>query len=276
MVGIHPDVERVALLGWSLYPCSRNARKAACFKGATEKATHDLDTLESWAREFPDCNWRVVCGPSNLWGLDLDAPSPDHAADGIAAFARLIQGRQIPPRPTTRSGGGGLALFFRHDMENITGKTGYPEPGIDPRRGRLSVTIPPSIHHRTQKPYRWISAPWDVAPPVAPPWLAGMFEPPPEPAYGRPGTITNDTFARRRLIKAVHMIQSASSGAANDTLNRFVYSVARDVGAGSITEREATENLYAAAQTRGVPGREALDTIKSAMRSGMARPRERV
>lgn len=269
------EIEAVCLLGWHIYPSSKRT-KAACFKGASEAASCDLDIVAGWHKDFDVPNYRVVCGPSNIWGVDLDVPSPDHAADGVAAFTRLIAGRQIPPRPTTRSGGGGLAVFFNHAMENIHGKTGYPEPGIDPRRGRLSVTIPPSMHHRTGRKYKWLTAPWIVAPPVAPPWLVALFEPPPEASLPRPAALTNDTFARRRLIKAVHMIHTAGSGAGNDTLNKAAYMVARDVGAGAITEREATENLYAAAQARCIPGREALDTIKSAMRAGMARPRERV
>lgn len=269
------DIERLALIGWHLYPCVRSKSKAAMFKGATDAATCDLDQLERWAHQYPVCNWRVVCGPSKIWGLDLDVPSADHGADGVAAFARLTQGRIIPPRPMTRSGGGGLALFFRHDMENITGKTGTPEAGIDPRRGRLSVTVPPSIHHRTRRPYRWLHAPWEIAPPIAPNWLVELVQPPPEPATPR-SAVTSDSHARRRLVAAMGRVRTAGDGGRNDTLNRATYSVARDVAAGTLSEAEATECLYAAAIDTGLPRPEAIATIKSAMRAGMRRPRERV
>src|SRR6185503_2561484 len=145
-VMLHPDIERVALLGWYLYPSS-NRTKAGCFKRATDAATCDLNQLALWSREFPRCNWRVVLGPSRVWGLDIDSPSADHTADGITAMKALVNVHgPIPDRPMTRSGGGGYAMFFKHDGERIVGKTGTPYPGIDPRRGRLSVTIPPSIH----------------------------------------------------------------------------------------------------------------------------------
>ena len=54
----HTDVERLALLGWRLYPASRSS-KAACIKAPGESATFDLDKLEAWTRQFPNCNWRM-------------------------------------------------------------------------------------------------------------------------------------------------------------------------------------------------------------------------
>src|SRR3954454_3956920 len=96
-------------------------------------------------------------------GAGRCVPSEDHTADGVVALAGLVkQHGPIPPRPMTRSGGGGLALFFRHCGEPIHGATGWPVPGIDPRRGKLSVTVPPSIHVRTRRPYVWTVAPWEI------------------------------------------------------------------------------------------------------------------
>ena len=276
-MSLHPDIERIALLGWHLYPSTRNARKAAMFKGATDKATCDLEALERWQHEYPESNWRVVCGPSDIWALDIDAPGPDHGADGIKAFAELAKCYPpLPQGPRTRSGGGGLAIFFKGTDQPISGKTGYPEPGIDPRRGRLSVTVPPSIHHRTRRPYRWISAPWDVATPAAPDWLLSLVKPPPEPEYTRNPNVVDDSAARRALIRAMQAVRNAPSGAANNTLNRRAYYVARCVAAGALTETEAVEALYTAALDRKIPGYEARDTIKSAFRSGLARPVELV
>ena len=137
MTALHLDIERLALLGWRLYPASAHSR-AACIKEPGASATCDPAKLEAWSSEFPGCNWRMVCEGSGVWSLDVDAPSDDHAADGVAALASLVkQYGPIPPRPMTRSGGGGYALFFRHRGVPIHGATGCPVPGIDPRRGRL-------------------------------------------------------------------------------------------------------------------------------------------
>ena len=269
-----PEIERVALLGWHLYPASTHT-KAACFKSATDAATYDLDQLAKWSQEYPHCNWRVVVGPSKLWALDIDAPGPDHAADGIAAIRALIAANApLPPKPTTRSGGGGSAIFFRHNGEPIAGKTGTPAPGIDPRRGRLSITIPPSIHIRSRRPYRWLVAPWDVDAPTAPQWLLDAVRPTPEPARTYDPEVTTDARARRVLMRAMDRISTAPQGTANDTLNRAAYQVARHVAARVMSEQEAIEALFAAAQARAIPFREAKATIQSAFRSGFQRPLE--
>lgn len=90
ILALPSGVERLALLGWRLHPSSRFSR-AACIRGAAQAATCDLDQLARWSREFPGCNWRVVMEGSGVWALDVDAPGPDHAADGIAALAALVR-----------------------------------------------------------------------------------------------------------------------------------------------------------------------------------------
>jgi hypothetical protein len=176
---VHPVIERLALLGWRLHPASRFGR-AACIKGAAEAATHDLVQLDKWGREFPGCNWRVVLGGSGVWALDVDVPSADHASDGVTALRHLVAVHgQIPQPPITRSGGGGFALFFRHSGKAIVRRTGTPAPGLDPRRGRFAITVPPSVHVTTRGPYRWLIAPWEVTPPPAPSWLLKLLGPPP-------------------------------------------------------------------------------------------------
>jgi len=201
---LHPDIERVALLGWHVYPVSARGRRG-CIKRITDLATCDLDQLERWSREFPGCNWAVLFGASKLWGLDCDVP-PGHAHDGITNLANLVRVHgPLPNRPQARSGGGGLALFFRHDGEAIVGETGHPAPGIDPRRGRQSQTIPPSRHWRTGCPYRWIVAPWEVNPPPAPAWLLRLVTPPPAPtiAAAPPHGLATPEGARRYALAAL-------------------------------------------------------------------------
>lgn len=268
-MSLHPDIERVALLGWHLYPASNRSRKG-CFKSATDAATCDLDQLERWQHEYPGCNWRVVCGPSRIWGLDVDAPTT-HAADGITALADIVRSNgPLPRRPQLRSGGGGLALFFRHNGETITGKTGHPARGIDPRRGRLSQTIPPSIHIATRKPYRWIDAPWDVPPPLGPAWLLRLLQPPQEPAYQRPTIDTTDA-ARNRLYRAATAVAQCGEGQRNDVLNRRAFQVGSMMADGLLGEQEAIEALYSAARVAGLDHGEAKATIRSGINSGLRR-----
>jgi hypothetical protein len=274
MTDLHSDIERLALLGWRLYPASAYSR-AACIKEPGASATCDLAKLRVWSSEFPGCNWRMVCEGSGVWSLDVDAPSDDHAADGVAALASLVkQHGPIPPRPMTRSGGGGYALFFRHRGEPIHGATGWPVPGIDPRRGRLSVTVPPSIHIRTRRPYVWVVAPWDLPPPDAPAWLLAAVAPPPMPAaWPISGDIANASPARRRhyaeaaLRNAIGRVAGASAGQRNYVLNRETFSLVRLARVGDLSIREIANCMAVAARHSGLAAPEVQATLRSVLRS---------
>lgn len=261
-----PDIERCALLGWRLYPASSRDRRA-CFKGATDAATCDLNVLARWAQEFPRCNWRVVMSGSGIWALDLDS-TETHAHDGIAAFRDLVKLHgPIPPRPMARTGGNGLVLFFRHTSEKLIGDGGHPAPGIDPRRGRQSQTIPPSRHTATGRPYRWLTAPWDTSPPKAPEWLLGLLRPVETPKRRIPLVVTTDA-ARRQLYQAGYAVAHSVPGVRNDVLNRRAFQIGKLIASGLLGETEAVSVLHAAALHAGLDHIEARATIRSGLQSG--------
>lgn len=264
---IHPDIERVALLGWRVAPASRTSKKA-CFPGATDEATCHLDKIEEWSTKYPNSNWRVYMAGSGIFALDLDVP-PGHAHDGIKGLSDLVKVHgDIPPRPTSRSGGGGLGIFFKHTDEKIIGEGGHPAPGIDPRRGRQSQTIPPSIHVSTRQPYRWLVAPWEINPPKAPEWLLKLLEPKPEPEFKHPPIDTTDA-ARNRLYRAASAVMMAGEGSRNATLNARSFQIGKLIAAGLLGEQEAIEALYGAARSIGLDHGEAKATIRSGILSGM-------
>jgi Bifunctional DNA primase/polymerase, N-terminal len=274
---LHPNVERLALLGWRLHPASQFGR-AACIKQAADHATCDRDQLARWTIEFPGCNWCVVMEGSGIWALDVDVPSPDHSADGIKALAELVAAHgPLPPRPTTRSGGGGLCLFFsHHHCEKIIGATGTPARGLDPRRGRLSVTVPPSIHIRTHKPYRWIAPPWEITPPSAPPWLLQLVAPPAEPPLptqpcvahsGLPGR----AYAIGALRRSVEQVATAQQGQRNDTLNRCAWSMSRFIAGGLLSAAEIAAALAHAGLVAGLHRLEVERTLASGLKAGVRR-----
>jgi len=274
------DIRRLAGLGWRMYPASSwPGSKAALVSKKKdglyphEIATAEIGQLEAWAAQYRGCNWRVVMRGSGIWALDIDAPGADHANDGFASMQALVrQHGELPEGPRVRSGGGGLYIFFRWSGERITGESNVV-PGIDPRpgHGNQSVTLPPSIHHRTARPYRWLTAPWDTALPAAPAWLLETFKGKPEfdPKVCRP---SNERRAHIVLTRARERIVGAPSGAANTTLNRETFIVARHVAAGTIGHAEAVSVLFDAARWRKIPNNEAKDTIMSGMRAGYRSP----
>jgi hypothetical protein len=266
-MSLHPDVERVALLGWCLLPASSRSR-AACFAGATDAATCDLDQLERWAKEYPDCNWRVVLGPSRIWGLDVDNVA-GHMHDGVQNWRILTLAHPpLPRHPLARSGGGGSFVVFAHRGERIVGDAGHPAPGIDPRRGRQSQTIPPSRHHRTGQPYRWLLPPWIATPPPAPAWLLKLVQPPPLPTFPT-APVTTDDAARTRLERALAAVTTAPNGARNHTLNVSAYQIGKLICAGLLSRQQAVDALYAAARQAGLDNGEARATIRSGIAAGV-------
>jgi hypothetical protein len=271
------DVERVALLGWRLHPTCRFSR-AACFTDATTLATCDLDTLDHWTRQYPGCGWRVVMEGSGIWALDVDVPGGRHKHDGITALRKLIAVHgPLPRRPTTRSGGGGLALFFRHKGEPIVGKGGHPALGIDPRRGRQSVTVPLSLHPDTGRPYRWLVAPWELAPPPAPSWLLGLLAPPRVPLlHELPPRLADAAGDRRRyalaaLRHAADRTATAPPGRRNDTLNTETFSLTQFIADGTLDAAEVATVMAYAARQAGLPPPEVQATLASALAAGLRR-----
>jgi len=269
---IHPDIERVALLGWHVLPMSARS-KAACFKGASAAASCDLDTIAAWSLAFPGCNWRVKCGPSGLFALDVDRPGTHHA-DGFAALAKLAgKYGPIPPRPMTRTGGsGGAVLFFKHEGQPLRGESGTPAPGLDPHRGSQAIVLPPSRHPVTGGAYAWRTPPWEVSPPPIPRWLATLLLPAPAPAARKFDWVPTSQRATAAVMRAMHNVIDAPSGSANVILNKAAFKLGSWCGAGLLTEADATGALAHAAEQRRMPLREARDTIRSGFSAGLRSP----
>ena len=268
---IPEEIERVALLGWRVYPGSQYSR-AACFKGATDAASCDLDQIARWSAEYSGCNWRVVFEGSRIWGIDIDVPGDLHKHDGVAAMRALVETHgPLPRRPMTRSGGGGAAVFFSWNGERIIGDSGKPYPGLDPRRGRQAVTVPPSVHLITKTRYTWLTPPWLVSPPRAPDWLLRLVEPPPERPINQAPDLPKGQPSRNYAVAALHnatrKVACAVEGTRNDTLNRQCWSVAKFLNDGLLTDGEVRDCMIAAARAANVPVREAALTIESALRS---------
>lgn len=270
MLHIPDDIERACLLGWKVFPASKSSRHSA-FKGAHLAATDDLNQVETWCRQFNNPNWRVAFGPSKMWGLDVDAAGETHANDGVAAFDALVAVHgNLPQLPKERTGGGGFAIFFAYNGEPITGEGGRPAPGIDPRRGAQSQTIPPSRHIVTGKYYEWLTPPWEVTAPAAPAWLLRRVAPePPQTIRAVPpmDDVERRSYAVSALRRAVQRVAATGEGNRNNALNREAWSLARFIKEGALTDSEIRESMYAAAKVCGLEARAALTTINGAIRS---------
>jgi hypothetical protein len=108
MSTLHPHVECLALLGWRLYPASRHIgppaleiqarRQPTMLTGCRPGQPNFQIAIGEWFG-----GWMLMCHPRTT------------LRTGLPRWP-------IPPRPMTRSGGGGLAPFFRYRGES----TGQP------------------------------------------------------------------------------------------------------------------------------------------------------
>ncbi len=267
---LHPSVEFLARLGWRLYPSTRSRK--GMFKGYIDAATSDLSTLSQWAQQYPESNWSVIPEGSGIWALDVDVPSPDHAANGVGAIRELCRTfGKLPPCPYGRSGGGGHLLVFRDAGHPIRTRTGTPAPGLDPRASRVPFTVEPSIHRRGGR-YHWVVAPWDLEPPVAPDWLLKQLAPPPRLSMARATTEIGKGRAANCMVRAVRRVLDARPGERNATLNRECFLLGRLVGSGRIEPNASLASLYRAARWVGLNDSECRATIRSGFEAGLRHP----
>jgi len=266
---LHPDIERVALLGWRCVPATRS--KKGFWVGYIDAATTDLDQLDRWSFAYPRCNWKVIPSGSGVWALDVDVPSRDHKDDGVAVLKLLVERHgAIPERPHGRSGSGGHLMVFQDAGHPINSKSGHPEPGLDPKGGRNAFTISPSRNDLGS--YRWAAAPWELAPPIAPDWLLKLVAPPPQPPRPPRPTIISTSRAQSLLEREVNRVLNAGPGKRNSTLNEASFTVGGLIGGGLLDEREAICALYDAARYIRLDDHESRATIKSGIEGGMKMP----
>jgi len=266
---IHPDIERLALMGWRCVPATRS--KKGMFEGYLQAATHNLDQLARWSAEYPGCNWKVVPEGSGVWGLDVDVIEGGHA-DGVTALRGLCDKHgPLPPRPHGRSGSGGHLMVFKDDGRPMARGAGKPAPGLDTCAGRVAFTVSPSRNSKGL-PYRWAVAPWDLNPPMAPAWLLDLLRPPQRKEWDGRAPILTESRARRALERAINSVMNAGPGQRNSTLNAASFTAGGLIAGGSLDQQEAVNALYSAGRYIGLDDAECRATIKSGLDGGTKQP----
>jgi Bifunctional DNA primase/polymerase, N-terminal/Primase C terminal 1 (PriCT-1) len=135
-------VRKAASRGWCLFPIKAREKKPPLVKGWRDKATCNLEQLEAWAVEFPNCNWGLATGPgSGVFILDMDG-EPGRAS--LIAFHR--QGNEIPDTLTVNTERGSHLYFRWPEGQSIGNSTQRISPGLDIRAEGGYVVIPPSFH----------------------------------------------------------------------------------------------------------------------------------
>lgn len=102
---------------------------------------------EQWLRECPEGNIGIVLGPqSGISMLDIDCEDEAHIA-----LIRSV----VPESPWKRVGQKGMVLAFRYSgLRTFRIKSATGESICELLSDRTQVVLPPSIHPKTQQPYR--------------------------------------------------------------------------------------------------------------------------
>ncbi|MFD2766414.1 bifunctional DNA primase/polymerase [Micromonospora eburnea] len=291
-----PDTSRLVIpaltyagRGWPVFMLARSKRPIAncpdCPK-AEEDPAHN--------REACDCLtchgfYAATTNPSRVAAIVNAVPTGQLALRTGAASAtvvvdvdprhgghhtmnELIRRGLLPPTAYVITGSGGLHLYYRHPGTPVPCSQGKPGqglgPGIDVKGDGGYVVLPPSVHPRTGRPYRW--APRNGCQvEEMPPALVTACQPA-APAPVTPHTTTSTrpaggiSFPDRLLAAHLHAVTTAPEGARRTTLYGAARGVARMVKADAISRDDAIAALTDA-------GRQAEQTdrdIRAAIRGG--------
>ncbi|MFU8855042.1 bifunctional DNA primase/polymerase, partial [Micromonospora sp. SL1-18] len=287
-----PDLLTAALAyaerGWPVFMLGRSKRPVAncpaCPK-ADQDPTHDQDACPCLtchgfyaATTDPARVAAIVAAvPRGQLALRTGAASEllvvdvDPAHDGAATLARLIAAGLTPPTARVRTGSGGLHLYYRHPGRHMPCSQGKPGqglgPGIDVKADGGYVVLPPSVHPRTGRPYRWI--PGQAVKEMPPALLTACLPPPAPPIPAVTGPIRvreagGISHPDRLLAALLDRVTAAPEGVRRTTLYGVARGVARMVAADAIDRADAIAALTDA-------GRRAEQTdrdIRAAIRGG--------
>lgn len=147
-------------MGLAVFPVQARGKAPLTPHGCKDAATVRKQ-IEVWWDRWPEANIGIATG-SGLMVVDVDS----HEADGKASMKEweAVNGK-LPMTWISRTGGGGLHVFFQTD-EAVRNRAGVL-PGVDIRGVGGLIVAPPSIHE-SGKRYEWIKSPREQALAVAP------------------------------------------------------------------------------------------------------------
>lgn len=161
-------------MGWNPLPSSRATRHPVAAYSNLWDTPIEREVLDRWPIDLAG-NVQLMTG--SAWSLavvDLDGP------DALDAWSDLTRYRRVPHTWTVRTGSGGYHLYFALPESHgeiprcVLWEGVGSHSRIDLLAERSLVIAPPSIHHRTGLPYRWVVGPSLETPGLAPlpRWIA--------------------------------------------------------------------------------------------------------
>jgi len=162
------EQERKTTKDWALYYASLGLAVVPITKGTKhppmkswqKEATQDPEKIREWWSRWPDAGVGVVTGEKSggLAVIDLD----QHPEDGRRGVELLQAWEQengrLPETWTATTGSGGRHLFFRTESSMKRQQHLYDNQ-VDFQADGALVILPPTIHAKTGRAYKWETAP---------------------------------------------------------------------------------------------------------------------
>lgn len=252
-------------LGWKVFPLKKGSKLPAIKGGHGFKdATDDLDQLDRWASEFPNCNIAVATGePSGIVVVDVDPRN-----GGKDSMARLAgDGFIFPPCIQAKTGNGGWHLYFRLPPGLKASKDRLGK-GIDIKAAGGYVVAPLSqIAKSDQGPggaYEWVRSPEKLPLGPFPAWALDRLRPKPS-AFAPLRPMATHSDASRSLEGMARRLAQAGEGHRNNILNWAAYTAGILVREGKLGAAEVDSRLTQAALSAGL----VLPEVKATIQSGL-------
>ncbi|GAA0613097.1 bifunctional DNA primase/polymerase [Kribbella sandramycini] len=269
--------------GWPVFMLGRSKRPVAncddCPQGAHDPATcghltchgfyaasTDPDRVAAIVNAVPGGQLAVRTGAgSGLVVVDVD---PAHG--GADSLAELVRCQLVPRTLWVLTGSFGHHLYYCHPGHEIVSRPMPNRPGIDIKADGGYVVLPPSVHHRTRRPYVWAA---DSGEPVEmpPPLIAACQPPAPAKSTGvRPDAPTRSgkgiSHPQRLLTSHLNAVRNAPEGRRRTTLYGASRGIARMVLAGAIDQADAVAVLTAVGEEAEQTARDIAAAITGGFR----------
>jgi hypothetical protein len=204
----------------------------------------------------------VDCGKSGLVVVDID---------DLDAVPELTT--QLGWDPTedetliSRTGRGGLHLFYRAGSTEVKNSASRVVQGIDIRGSGGFVVIPPSAHESGNR-YEWVS---EHEPAPIPERMVELFNYREERVVEQTAAVIHEKWGLAALAAYAHDIETSQPGTRNEMLNRCAFLTFGIVKGGHLHYEVAWARLRAAGLHVGLSSSEVEGTLRSAWESAVPR-----
>jgi hypothetical protein len=288
---------RLAEAGIPVFPAtisydekSASWRKKPCFEAWQQAGTTDPTIIGKWWSKFTDAAPAIALGKANLVVVDPDRHGD---IDGVANFAKLIEGHDLPVVPIINTAGGGKHYIFRQPEsgEPLGNSRGDLPDGIDVRgNGGFVIAVgavrPDGVAYESEQGSPDLAEAFkNRSIPVLPEFLERVIRTkrpsasPPKAQDRGPRhapTMREKAYARATLYGCMEEVESSVKGKRNETLNAVAFRLGRLIAPGWIDKTTVSERLGKAAKTCGLVAEDGLaavyKTIESGLRAGAEKP----